>query len=175
MRRQIATAIALILVLTGCSSRPREFVPTLKMAPADQAKYEQDYETCRTLVAKGQRSGFGSRLASAGTGVAAGVGIPMAIASLGEAAVFAVASSAVVLMPVVGVGAAWAMAKRKKNRKEQVIKQATALCLSEHGYVVAHWDLARKHRRVDPATVAPGTHSGGDPASKPATESKLPR
>ena len=71
----------------------------------------------------------------------------MGVAALGEAAAFAVASSAVVLMPVVGVGAAWAMAKRKKNRRERDIKQATALCLSEHGYVVADWELAKKRAR----------------------------
>lgn len=153
-RRHTAAAVALILMLTGCSSRPREFVPTLKMAPADQAKYERDYETCRTLVAKGQRSGFGSRAASAGAGVAAGVGIPVGIATLGEAAAFAVASSAIVLMPVVGVGAAWAMAKRKKNRKERDIKQAIALCLSEHGYVVVDWELGKKRARAEAHTAA---------------------
>lgn len=154
-RRHAAAASALLLLLTGCSSRPREFVPTLSAAPADAADYQRDYETCRTLVAAGKRSGFGSRAASAGTGVAAGVGIPVGIAALGEAATYAVASSAVVLMPVVGIGAAWAMAKRKKNRNEREIKQATAACLAEHGYVVADWQLAKKKQRIQPVVPAP--------------------
>ena len=143
-RRRTLIAVATIVALAGCSSRPREFVPSLNAAPADIAKYESDYETCRTLVAKGQRSGFGAQVASAGTGVAAGVGIPVGIAALGEAATYAVASTAIVLMPLVGVGAAWAMAKRKKSKKEREIKEATALCLSGHGYVVSDWNVRKK-------------------------------
>jgi uncharacterized membrane protein YfcA len=147
-RRNIVTAALVIVALAACSSRPREFEPTLQAAPADAAQYERDYETCRTLVAQGQRSGFGAQLASAGTGVAAGVGIPVGIAALGEAATYAVASTAVVFMPLVGVGAAWGMAKRKKNKKEREIKQATALCLSEHGYTVGSWDVAKKRKKT---------------------------
>ena len=176
-RSHAAAAAALILVLAGCSTRPREFVPTLSMAPADHAKYERDYETCRTLVAKGQRSGFGSQVASAGTGVATGVGIPVGIAALGEAAAFAVASSAVVLMPVVGASAAWAMARRTKNRKERAIKQATALCLREHGYVVADWELAKKraHTEAEKAGIAsPAAGPARDRAEVPDKEN-MPR
>lgn len=144
MNRLTGIAAASALVLTACSSRPRTFAPQLASAPAAAGEYDQTLETCRTLVAQGHRSDFKSRLASAGTGVAAGVGIPLGIAALGEAATYAVASSAVAFVPLVGVGAAWGMAKRKKNKKEREIKQATALCLSEHGYAVTGWKVAKK-------------------------------
>ena len=141
--RPIGLAVASALVLGACSSRPRTFEPQLASPPAS-AEYDRTLETCRTLVAQGHRSDFKARLASAGTGVAAGVGIPLGIAALGEAATYAVASSAVALMPLVGVGAAWGLAKRKKNNKEREVKEATALCLSEHGYTVSSWKVARK-------------------------------
>lgn len=168
-RRRTTTAFTLILVLAACSSRPREFVPAFKAAPADQARYEMDYEKCRTLVAKGQRSGFGAQVASAGTGVAAGVGVPLGIAALGEAATYAVASTAVVLMPLVGVGAAWGMAKRKKNRKEREIKGATALCLSEHGYAVTGWEVGKRRTK---ANAAKGAARPGAAAAEP--DARLP-
>ena len=113
MDRPICLAVACALALTACSSRPRMFEPQLASAsaPAPGAEYYQTLETCRTLVAQGHRSDFKSRIASAGTGVAAGVGIPLGLAALGEAATYAVASSAVAFVPLVGIGAAWGMAE----------------------------------------------------------------
>ena len=99
----------------------------------------------------------------------------MGVAALGEAAAFAVASSAVVLMPVVGVGAAWAMAKRKKNRKERDIKQATALCLREHGYVVADWELAKKRRDEEKVALAPRPVPGSGTEDTATSEPNPPR
>lgn len=144
MDRPICLAVVSALALSACSSRPRTFEPQLASAPAPGAEYYQTLDTCRTLVARGHRSDFKARLASAGTGVAAAVGIPLGLAALGEAATYAVATSATALVPLVGIGAAWGMAKRKKNKKEREVKQATALCLSEHGYTVSGWKVAKK-------------------------------
>jgi hypothetical protein len=141
------------LSLTACSSRPREFAPTLAAAPADAAAFEADYEKCRILVANGQRSGFGARLASGGAGVAAGAGVGMAMAGgtySTVAGAMAAASATLVLMPVVAVASAWGVAKRSKLRKEKAIKAATSLCLEEHGYSVAGWKRAKDQKRIKP-------------------------
>lgn len=149
---------AAVLLLASCSSRPREFEPTLQAVPADQAAYDQHYETCRTLVAQGQRSNFGPRIASGGVGAAAAVGVGAAAFSgtAGSiAATAAAASAAAVMMPVVGIGAAWGMAKARKARKERDIKRATALCLSEQGYAVSDWKVAKRGRRAAAAASSP--------------------
>jgi hypothetical protein len=142
------------LSLASCSSRPREFAPELSATPADAAQYEADYQNCRVLVANGQRSGFGDRVASGGVGVAAGVGVGAAMAggTYGTmAGAMAAASATLVLMPVAGVIGAWGMAKRSKLKKEREIKAATGLCLSELGYDVAGWEESKTQKRIKPA------------------------
>ncbi len=137
--------------MSACSSRPREFAPTLAAAPADAAKYSADYEACRIMVAEGQRSGFGARVASGGVGVAAGVGLGAALAGgTGGTALgaMAAASATLVMAPFIGLAGAWGVAKRSKNKKEREIKGATALCLSELGYSVDTWKVAKDQKRI---------------------------
>jgi hypothetical protein len=144
-------AVLAIASLTACSSRPRQFAPTLAAAPADQARFAADYENCRVLVANGHRSGFGTTLASAGVGTAAGVGVGavMAGGTYGTyAAAAAAAATTLMLMPVVGVLGAWGMAKRNKLKKEKEVKAATQLCLTETGYTVAGWKHDKKQKRI---------------------------
>ena len=133
MYRHKALVIGLSVSLAACSSQPRQFSPEMQVAV---------YEQCRTLVVGGQRSGFGAQVASGGVGVAAGMGVGAALAggtagTLAGAA--AAASAALVLMPIVGVAAAWGLAKNRRLKKEKEIKQVTALCLSETGYTVSGW------------------------------------
>lgn len=151
--RRILTSAIAILALSACSSRPREFAPTLQAAPADTAKYEQDYLTCRTLVAQGQRSGFASRAVSGGVGVAAGVGAVAAVGGGGAsmAGAIAAAYTAAMVLPIVGIAGAWGVAKRNKVKKEREVKAAVALCLSEHGYTVESWKAAKGQKRIKPA------------------------
>jgi uncharacterized protein YcfJ len=144
-------AVLAIASLSACSSRPRQFAPTLAAAPADQTQFATDYENCRVLVANGQRSGFGSTMASAGVGTAAGVGVGVAMAGgtySTVAAATAAAATTVILMPIAGVIGAWGMAKRSKLKKEKEVKAATQLCLTENGYTVAAWKHDKKQKRI---------------------------
>lgn len=148
-----AAILLLALSATACSSRPREFAPTLGAAPVSAAQFEADYEKCRTLVANGQRSSFGSALASGGAGVAAGVGVTAAMtggtyATMGGA--MAAAGATMILAPVAALAGAWGIAKRSKLKKERAIKGATGLCLAEHGYSVAGWERAKHQKRIKP-------------------------
>ena len=146
-----ALLIGLSVSLTACSSQPRQFSPEMQVAVSDPAKFAADYEQCRALVAGGQRSGFGAQVASGGVGVAAGVGVGAAVAG-GTAGTVAGAAAAagvaLVLMPIVGLAAAWGLAKNRRLKKEKEIKQATALCLSETGYTVSGWKRDKSQKPI---------------------------
>lgn len=150
MNRQIALIVGLSVSLAGCSSQPRQFAPEIQSGMANPAKYSADYEHCRTLVAGGQRSGFGAQMASGGAGVAAGVGVGAAmVGGTGTMAGAAAAASAtIVLMPLVGVAVAWGLAKNRRLKKEKEIKAATELCLSEAGYTVSSWKRDKNQRPI---------------------------
>ena len=155
MKSSQAEALLIAAVsLSACSSRPREFAPTLAAVPADPAKYAADYQTCRTMVAEGQRSGFGARVASGGVGTVAGIGLGAALAGGGGGTMvgaMAAAATAAMMAPVIGIAGAWGMAKRSKNKKEREVKEATSLCLSELGYTVDSWKVAKDQKRIKPS------------------------
>jgi hypothetical protein len=151
VNRAIIAPIAAGVLLSSCSSRPREFTPSLTALPADKTQYETDYEGCRTLVASGKRSNFGSsRGASAAVGAAgAAAGVGLGAAALGGTyatygAAAAAAGATLIPAPLVGIAAAVGMAKHKRAKKEREIKIATASCLSEAGYEVSSWAKAKR-------------------------------
>jgi len=154
--RRTAVLLIAALSLSACSSRPREFSPTLAAVPADSAKYAADYQTCRTMVAEGQRSGFGARVASGGVGVVGGIGLGAALAGGGGGTMvgaMAAAATAAMMAPVIGIAGAWGVAKRSKNRKEKEVKAATAVCLSELGYTVDSWKVDKHQKRIKPSAA----------------------
>ena len=146
-RNVLFGAVYACLVVQGCSSRPREFNPTLYTAPADQAAFESAQATCNQLLVDGKLDSSG-RLASAGAGAAAGATVAVvggaAASSAGIVGGMALASATVVLLPFVAVGSAIGLAKMKRAKKEKAIKMAMAGCLHERGYDVANWDKAKK-------------------------------
>jgi len=145
MKSAFLAAAGLSVVLTACSSRPREFTPTLGMAPADQAKFDAAYADCKQLYVTGKLDRNG-RLASGGAGVAAGGAIgaagTAAATSAGLYGGMAVATATIVLLPVAIVGGALGMAKIKRHKKEKAIQQVMGGCLLDRGYEVASWERA---------------------------------
>lgn len=138
-------ALGAALVLQGCSSRPREFTPTLAVATADRAAFDADVETCRELLVAGKldssgRLGSGAAGAAAGAGVAAGGAA--AASSAGLMGGMAIASATVVAIPIVALAGAWGMSKIKRNKKEQAIQTAMAGCLEQRGHKVVGWTKA---------------------------------
>ena len=68
----VLMTMAAAVLVSGCSSRPRNFAPVLAAAPADEKSYQaQLYECRQRLAARMDRSG---RLTSAAGGAAVGVG-----------------------------------------------------------------------------------------------------
>src|SRR5690348_15506032 len=77
MKKRLLAAAGLGLVLGACSSRPREFAPTLGVATADQTKFDAAYADCKQLFVTGKLDRNG-RLASGGAGLAAGGAVGVA-------------------------------------------------------------------------------------------------
>jgi hypothetical protein len=146
MRKGLVAAACLGLLLQACSSRPREFTPTLGMAPASQASFDTAYADCKQLFVTGKLTSNG-RLASGGAGAAAGGAIGVAgtaaATSAGLYGGMAVMSATLVLMPVAIIGGAVGMAKIKRHKKEKAIQQAMSGCLRDRGYEVAGWEKSR--------------------------------
>jgi len=147
MKNRLLAAAALGLLLEACSSRPRDFRPTLGIAPTDQAKFNAAYADCRQLYVTGKLDGNG-RLASGGAGAAAGGAIgaagTAAATSAGLWGGMAVASATVVLIPVAIIGGAFGMAKIKRHKKEAAIQRVMTGCLHDRGFEVASWQRASK-------------------------------
>lgn len=157
IRNQAIGALAMLLVLQACSSRPREFRPLLAAAPASPAAFDADVSECSALLVAGKLDREG-RLGSAGAGAAAtgamAVAGGAAASSAGLYTGAAVASATVVLLPFVAIGGAWGMAKIKRARKEAAIKRAMSGCLVERGHKVIDWAKVDRKKRKPPAPAA---------------------
>lgn len=142
MQKLAVCTLITCLCLEACSSRPREFTPTLASATASQADFDAAYATCRQLLVSGKLSSSG-RTASLGAGAGAGAGTAAvggtAAAVAGGWGGVALASATVVLLPFAVVGGAWGMARMKRAKKEHAIKTALEGCLQERGFQVAGW------------------------------------
>jgi len=143
------------LSLQACSSRPREFTPQLRMAPASQSEFDAVYATCQQLLVDGKLDSSG-RGSSAAAGVGAGAGAAAAggatAAAIGGYGGLAVASATIVLLPFAVLGGAWGLSRMKRAKKEHAIKIALDGCLQERGYEVAGWSKSLVKK---PATVSP--------------------
>ena len=170
MHRKIVAGLLLpALALTACSSRPREFRPTLAASTSATAGNPAELDTavaeCRQLMVEGKLDSEG-RLASGAAGVAA-TGATMAAGaaaatSAGLMGGAAIASATVVLLPFALVGGAVGMAKIKRAKKEQAIKRVMTGCLAERGFTVAGWTKTGKK-----AVVAAGASAGADESGTP--------
>lgn len=146
-RIALLSAVAASVLLQGCSSKPREFTPTLAAPPSgnpsfDQASFDRAYAECNALLVQGKLDDTG-RLSSAAGGAAA-TGATAAVGGATAAAVagyggLAVAAATVVLLPVAAIGGAIGMSKMKRAKKERAIKAKMTGCLKERGFVVAEW------------------------------------
>lgn len=152
MQKILAAAAIISLVLSACSSRPREFRPELGVATSDEAKFNAAYADCKQLYVSGKLDSAG-RLASGGAGAAAGGAVgaagTAAAAGAGLYGGMAVMSATLVLMPVAIIGGAVGMAKIKRHKKEQAIQHIMGGCLHDRGYSVASWQKVPKQKPIE--------------------------
>jgi hypothetical protein len=147
MTQRLVLTVAAFAMLTGCSSRPREFSPVLAVPATDQVAFNAAVSECGTLLAQGKLTSDG-RLASGAAGAAAtGVAIAAGSAAASSAGLIgglAVAGATIVLLPFAAIGGAYGMAKAKRRKKEAAIQTAMAGCLNEGGHNVVGWQQKGK-------------------------------
>lgn len=152
MRRNlVASLLILSLALPGCSSKPREFRPTLAAPAESPSALDAAYEECRTLLVEGKLDSSGRVASGAAGAAAAGTTMAVGAAAASSAGLYggmAIASATVVLLPVALIGGAFGMSRIKRSKKEQAIKTAMTGCLAERGHTVAGWTKAGKKPTV---------------------------
>lgn len=145
--RILSVAVGASVLLAGCSSRPRDFTPTLASASTNQQAFEASYATCQQLLVQGKldqngrSSSLGGGAAAGATTAAVGAGTAAAIGGYGG---LAAASATVILLPFAIIGGAWGMAKMKRAKKEKAIQAAMTGCLKERGHDISGWQRAGK-------------------------------
>ena len=160
LMRNGAAALAIAAMVAGCSSRPREYAPTMAAATSQAARaaFDKDVGECHQLLVAGKLDSEG-RLGSAGAGAAAGAATMAGGAALASSAGLyggmAVASATVVLLPFAAVGGAWMMANAKRSKKERAIQQVMAGCLSQRGHTIVGWEKTGRKMKIDPMAKKP--------------------
>lgn len=154
-KEAIGWAIIAALLLQGCSSRPREFTPSVSGQLSDTSDFNVAYGACQQLLTLGKLDASG-RLASGAAGVAAGATtVALGSAAATSAGLYgggvALASATVVLLPFAVIGGAIGMAKMRRHRKEIGVQRAMSGCLAERGYSVSGWTKAAKHKATAPS------------------------
>lgn len=155
----VALSVTALLV-SGCSTRPRQFAPTLKTPASDQAAYDRDYQTCQALVGKGYKSNFKATALKLGVGAAAGFAGAAAasavaiasttptLATLGLNTTAAGIGAASIALPVIGIGVGFGVSRAIRSGREKRVKAALATCLGEYGHSVDSWTLVKKPKNI---------------------------
>jgi hypothetical protein len=111
---KLACGAMLVLSLSACATRPREFDAVVSPAPADATTYLRDFATCRLFVNSKFRSNTGQKAATLTTGFfTLGLGAPLLAAGI--------------------------RSSREDNWKGQM-----AACLDQYGHKVCDWQPLRK-------------------------------
>jgi hypothetical protein len=158
MRR--ATTLMLLVVLAGCSTKPRDFRPNLAVAPVNQDVQTRDFAVCKMMVDRGVRGNFAKQAAALTPGVVgttAGATISFvaafnSFASLGTASTAGAATLSTAL-PIVGGAASVAIAAGLKRGNEKKVKSALGVCMKEYGHDVTDWKVDRSKPSALPAVL----------------------
>jgi hypothetical protein len=166
-----AAALMLMLVLqTGCSTRPRDFKPNIAVAPLNQDVQTRDFAVCKMMVDRGVKGDFSKQaaaLAPGAIGATAGFGVAYAatvtafsnatVSALtgGAAATSSTAGAATLstALPIVGAVASVAVAAAVKSGNEKKVKSALGACMKEYGHDVTTWQLDRSKMPELPAEL----------------------
>lgn len=149
MRFTGSMAIAAVL-LSACSTRPREFRAQLEAPPPDAQTFERDMRRCQIMVRRGVKKDFTGTAAQAMLGTGGGIGAGALAGGLGTTLSSSVgigASAMFVVGPLVGFGVSRAI----RSGREKKYKEALGSCMAEYGYGVADW---QKQKRLTKAEIA---------------------
>ncbi len=175
MRIRACLAIVATLI-SGCSTRPREFRAQLASTPPAPAVFEQDMLRCQILARRGFKADFKNVAAQVavggGTGVVAGgVAASAALTSGGLETLYSSAAIGAAAMTVVGIGAGFGMSRIIRANRESKYKASLGACLTEYGYSLSGLKAEKKRRKSEytrPLTIPPPA-----PAETAATEGQI--
>jgi hypothetical protein len=165
------TATLLLLVLlAGCSTRPRDFRPNVVVAPVNQDVQMRDFAVCKMMVDRGVRGNFSKQtvaLAPGAVGATAGfvvtyvaavnafAGATASAVTGGLATTSSTAGAATLstALPIIGAAASVAIAAGIKRGNEKKVKSALGACMKEYGHDVTTWQLDRSKTSALPAEL----------------------
>jgi hypothetical protein len=185
MKTRACLCLSALILVSACSTRPRDFQARLSLTPERQDMFTRDFAVCKLMVDRGVRGQFKDQLAAnsgaaagiAAGGVAAGVAIgtqvgatvansiSAAAGQVGTASGSATASTLSVAAPVVGILVSVAISQTIKGKREKQVKSAMTNCLAESGYSVTGW--TPDNRVMAMPAVLPKDNMADKPASIP--------
>jgi hypothetical protein len=165
-----AVTLLLLVLLAGCSTRPRDFKPNLVVAPVNQDVQMRDFAVCKMMVDRGVRGGFTKQAAALAPGaVGATAGFTVAYVATVNAFTSATASALTgglattsstagaatlsTALPIIGAAASVAIAAGIKKGNEKKVKSALGTCMKEYGHDVTTWQLDRSKTPALPAEL----------------------
>ena len=187
MKTSASLCLCALILVSACSTRPRDFQARLSAAPNSQDMFTRDFALCKLMVDRGVRGQFKDQFAAnsaAAAGLTVGAGaatvaittqalagvanaIPAAVGQAGTATGSATASTLAFAAPAVGILISVAIAQTIKGKREKQVKTAMTGCLAESGYTVAGW--TRDNRVMAMPTVLPKDIRADEPGSIPGT------
>jgi cell division septation protein DedD len=163
MAHRILTGLAVVVLIGGCSTRPREFRAKLATPAPDQPAFERDLQICQVLVRKGVRGNFAQTAAQLGVGAAVGTGVGAAVttAALSSAGTGISSLGNIAAAPAAGAAAAFIVAPLAifgvsrviRSGREKKYKAALGTCLTEYGYTASGWEKQKKISKEDRARI----------------------
>lgn len=157
-QKLVGLAVVTALV-SGCSTRPRNFAANLSAPVESRSEFETTYRTCLTMVQSGQKSGFknaavkiGAGAGVVGAGLAVGGAASAGAVGTGWAGIGAGAGTALAAATVFVGAAGFGMTRLIRGGRERKFKRNMSSCLGEFGYTVESWDKLK--RKQDAASIA---------------------
>ena len=171
-----AATILLLVLLAGCSTRPRDFKPSIAVAPVNQDVQMRDFAVCKMMVDRGLRGNFSKQAAALAPG-AAGLGVATAASAAALNATLAsvtlnaavstitfgtvstpitttgAAALSTTVLPIIGAAASIAIAASAKKGNEKKVKSALGTCMKEYGHDVTNWQVDRAKMSELPAEL----------------------
>lgn len=179
--RLVFAAVIPAILVSGCSTRPRNFAASVSAPVTDRVAFEQDYRACDSMVKAGGKTAFrDAALTGAG---AAGAGAVFGAGAISAASTWTAAGAVSTAIPFVGAFAGFGINRAIRGSNERKMKRAMSDCLAEYGYTVGQWqklpkkaDAARYSAdHAANAIFVPPVSGSGEMAEHGAIEASLQR
>ncbi len=153
---KFALSLASLALVSGCSTKPRNFQPIVAPPPASSAAFQKVVDDCVVMVRSGRTSGFANAVLIGAGGTVAGIAGGVAATSIALSNATSVGGAVgaggagAAVFPIVGIAVGFGISRAIRSGREKKIKTAMTTCLGEFGYTVAGWEVIRKTKKKAP-------------------------